>query len=112
MTSSKREKIIATMRERVAAGTWTAIDGNTIRWSERDLPTPEWAQRDGHLRRADWPAPTYDRHVFVTMHRSGSPIVGVAPAPWVGRNDSYATLDRVAELLADPTSAFRPRTRN
>jgi hypothetical protein len=105
MTSTKREAIIAAMHELVAAGTWTAIGGNTIRWSEvRD--TPAWAREERPLNRASWPEPTYTRHVFVTMYRSGSPIVGVAPAPWVGRTDSHATLTRVAELLADPTSAF------
>lgn len=108
MTSTKRERIIATMRELVAAGTWTAVDGNTIRWSE-ERDTPEWAQKDGHLRRADWPDPRYTRHVFVTMFRSGSPIVGVSHAPWVRRTDSHVTLARVAELLADPRSAFGER---
>jgi len=86
------------------ASPWTALGsmiGATLRFTET-VPTPDYHRGDGFGR---WPGETYDRHVFVTMV-AGKVILGVAVAPWMGRNDQEIPLWLTEAILADPSLAF------
>jgi hypothetical protein len=51
-----------------------------------------------------WPEPTFHSHVFITLV-AGKVILGYAPAPWMGRNDSEISLWLALAILADHTLA-------
>jgi hypothetical protein len=106
MTKTQTQ-LYARMRELVAEGTWDALPnvGITVRWT-RTVPTPGWAKD-----RRYWEADTYNRHVFLTLQRSGV-ILGVSSAPWMGRRDSHVPYRRAFEVLDNPQAAFSPARRN
>ncbi len=90
-------------QEAAKSGVWEPITGNTLRYSETDLPTPE------NLPENWWPEPTYSRHVFLTFIPGSSVILGVASSPWTGRQDTSVTQKRAREILADPAALFAKR---
>jgi hypothetical protein len=105
------QKLADLMRAKVAEGTWTVIDGSTIRWmSEPMLPNPRMLDAKGQI--GGWPGDSeFHRIVFLSfIPRSrpgtGARILGVARAPWVGRMDSPITFKRAFEALADPAALF------
>lgn len=104
-----KDKIVRRMIELAGdeASEWTAIGtgvGATIRWTKTQ-ETPAYARekRPGQAW-AMWEGETYDSHVFITLV-AGKFILGVAGAPWVGRQDSDAPLWLVEAILEDPELA-------
>lgn len=81
---------------------WKVAGPNTISYTET-LNTPDDFRGDGFAKH---PYPTFNRHVSLTL-AAGTPILGVARAPWVGGNQSYLTIKRAHEILADPAHVFR-----
>lgn len=88
------------MKAAVTNGTWTAVNGNTIRYIET-CDTPEIHRG----RRVGWDSPTYTRCVFLTFTARG-PILGVSRSPWTGRDDSSITYRCAFDVLSDPVSRF------
>lgn len=98
-----RDKLAARMVELAADpdSGWTALGslvGATLRWTET-VPTPDYHRGTGFGR---WEDETYERHVFLTLV-AGKFILGAAPAPWVGRNDSDIPLWLAEAILEDPS---------
>lgn len=95
MTPTQR-RLIGSMRAATESGTWRRVPnsyGYTIAWdSEERHPT--------HPGLVDWSGP-YRALVFLTLG-AGKPILGVSPAPWVGRRDQHITYQRAFEVLTDP----------
>jgi hypothetical protein len=83
------------MREAVTAGEWTAVGPSTIRWSLSGRPTPDW------VTSRQWPAPTFDAHVFLTLIGS-TVVLSVDRVPWVERRDVNVSMARAFEVLANP----------
>jgi hypothetical protein len=82
---------------------WVAVPGPyglTIRYT-RTHPTPDYHRG---TRGGRWDQDTYDDHVFVTL-AGRKVLLGVAPAPWVGRQDSDCPLWLAEAILTDPTLA-------
>lgn len=103
--TKKQQELANAMIAASKAKQWTAVNGYTIRYTEK-CATPEWAQEDrGWGAGALYPFPTYERHVFLSLV-GGKVILGVAHAPWTGRQDQYVTLKRAHAVLADPTAVF------
>lgn len=84
----------------VDEGRWVVVSrqhGLMIRWSSAPLVPHE-------LLRDLCPGPTYQQHVFLTM--TPRPVLGTAPAPWVGRRDSDITYTLAMAILDDPKRAL------
>lgn len=105
---ARHEEVIAAVRAGVESGTWTAVDRQTIRYTEerpfpRDHPMRSWPSSwGGRPPYRDW-GPTFDRHLFVTVVGK-SKILGVSGGPWTGRRDSPMTNTRTLEILKDPAA--------
>lgn len=104
--TKKQAELVAAMRAAVESGEWERIadpigvGSLVIRWrQERATPT--------YLPACYWGSPTYSRLVFLTFMpgRPATVILGVSPAPWVGRQDSVISLKRAFEVLANPVKA-------
>lgn len=104
--TKKQAELVAAMRAAVESGEWERIadpigvGSLVIRWKqERATPTD--------LPARYWGSPTYSRLVFLTFMpgRRATVILGVSPAPWVGRRDSVISLKRAFEVLANPVKA-------
>ena len=98
MMKTRKERVIHRMVALAgsADSPWTAIEtsvGATIRrsWTNE---TPEYMGRA-------WSEPTYEAHVFLTLV-AGKFLLGRAPAPWVGRADSYVPVYLAEAILEDP----------
>jgi hypothetical protein len=101
-----RDRLAIRMDElaRDEASAWTGLGsmvGATLRFTETVL-TPDYHRGDGFGR---WPEETYDRHVFMTLV-AGKVILGVATAPWMGRNDREVPLWLAEAILEDPALGF------
>jgi hypothetical protein len=93
--AAKRDRLAAQMREAVTAGEWTAVGPSTIRWTLSGRPTPDW------VTSRQWPASTFDAHVFLTLIGS-KVILSVDRVPWVERRDVSVSMARAFEVLANP----------
>lgn len=106
-----RQRILAQLKELVAAGTWTAqasqIPGvPTFRWTREEV-TPAYAREGYGNLPPQWPGETYDRHIFLTLVSQSGPIVmRVCSCPWVRAQDTTPPLWLVGAILADPELAF------
>jgi len=109
-----QQRLLDAIRDALADdGQWVrlrgSIDGLTIRYTERDLTTPELAMKRGiYGGPPQWPNPTYDRHIFLTVipGQKWSILLTLARAPWVGNRDQGITFKRAFEVLADPAGVF------
>jgi hypothetical protein len=93
--AAKRDRLAAQMREAVTAGEWVAIGPATVRWSLTGRPTPDW------VTSRQWPAPTFDAHVFLTLIGS-KVIMRVDRAPWLEARDAHVSMNRAFEVLENP----------
>lgn len=101
------EKILQRMVELAMSegSPWTALPGQygggTVRYTKTQ-PTPDCHRGTGFGR---WDQDTYDSHVFLTRV-GGKFILGVASAPWMGRQDSDIPLWEAEAILEDPELAL------
>ena len=92
--------LIEAAQEAAAGELWEPIKSDTLRYAEWGIPTPDGTPSNW------WPFAEYDRFVFLTFFPGSSIILGVSPAPWVGRQDREITQRLAKEILEDPTKAF------
>ena len=78
-----QERILARMRELITTGDWVAIRGDCIRLTRTRQTHPANLGSGFGL----WEEPEYTQIMFITLMHSGV-LLGDAPAPWVGRQDS------------------------
>jgi len=98
--SKSWRSLIEAAQEAASGGLWAPVKSNTIRYAEWGIPTPDGTPSNW------WPFEEYDRFVFLTFFPGSSIILGVSPAPWVGRQDREITQRLAREILEDPTKAF------
>lgn len=102
--TQKQTELAEAMRAAIRSGAWEVTGATSIRYSETNLPTPEYA-RDARW----WDPETYDRHVFVKAVQGAkkwSVFVRVNRAPWVSVSESEVTLKRALEVVANPADSF------
>lgn len=92
--------LVEEVQEAATGDLWEPINHNTIRYAEWSLPTPEGIPSNW------WPEETFSRFVFLTILPGSAVILGVAPAPWVGRRDQVITQKRTREILNNPAQLF------
>jgi len=112
MTTMTQRRLKEAIQTALDSGIWVRVPeahGYVIRYTERDLPTPDWARNPGiHGRFALWAGETYDRHVFISIigGKSWSLILSVSRAPWARGSDSRITMKRAFDVLADPKAVL------
>lgn len=112
MTPTQKRLHDAIMAALADGTVWQRVpeaSGFTIRYDERDLATPDWAQKPGiYGGGAPYPFPTYNRMVFLTIVPGEKWYLSlrVARAPWVGCHDQTVTFKRAFEVLADPAACW------
>lgn len=110
----RRQQVLDRVRSAFAGSDgWCFVPGAgyTVRWGEI-CPTPEYVRRPYLGTRSLWDQDTYSRLVFVTLVGSVtnfSVLVRVCSAPWVGAQDTSATLTRALQVLEDPGCVFAGR---
>lgn len=100
----KQTQLFDAMKDAARSELWEVTGGGSIRYTERDIPTPQYA-RDARW----WEPATYDRHVFVKVVPGRSKwavFVRVAKAPWVDVSESEVTLTRALEAVENPAALF------
>ena len=89
-------RLFDAMKAAVKTGAWREVPsayGYTIAWDSEER-TP------AHPELVGWTGP-YRAHVFLTLS-ARKPILGVAKAPWVKRQDQDVTYRRAFEVLEQP----------
>lgn len=100
----KQTELAQAMRAAVRDGAWEWTGPASMRYTEANLPTPQYA-RDNRW----WDPETYDRHVMMKLvpgRGKWHVLVRVVATPWTGASESEVTMKRALEVVSAPADSF------